>query len=71
MASPSPSPTPPPRSETPSQKHFASDLTPPDEAKLKAAVASEQGDVYLLQWLAKVEKALAAADEVSKVLPHL
>lgn len=34
-----------------------------DEAKLSSATASEQGEVYLLQWLSKAERALATLDD--------
>ncbi|PWN18626.1 ARM repeat-containing protein [Microstroma glucosiphilum] len=43
------------------QRRYADDLQL-DEAKLTAAATSEQGEVFLLQWLAKVETALTKAD---------
>ncbi|UZJ56964.1 hypothetical protein CBS101457_006284 [Exobasidium rhododendri] len=44
----------------PSTKREAFEL---DEARLASAVASEQGEVYILQWLSKVESSIKATEQ--------
>lgn len=49
--------------QTAAQRQYTLDLVL-DEAKLKAATSSEQGDIFLIQWLTRLETAIRGIDDV-------